>query len=81
MSHAMVGKEVGEEDWEAVQRLMGGVMPIPAIARKWGERETKMRVFEVVEALGEVQDWAWETVRGWREQTKERVHAYVKIER
>ena len=32
----------------SVQRLMGGVMPIPAIARKWGERETKMRVREIV---------------------------------
>ena len=46
----VAGKKVEERDWEAVQRLMGGVMYEPAAAREWDERARKMRVREIVEA-------------------------------
>ena len=78
ISRAMMGKEVEEGDWEEVQRLMGGMVCQPAAALEWGERDRKLRVREIVEAIGEVQDWAWREVREWRGLTKELVHAYVK---
>ena len=57
---------VSEEDWEAVQQLLGGVVRRPAAAGAWGEREARVRINEVARAIGALQDVVWQGIQEWK---------------
>ena len=71
------GHGVEEKDWEAVRQILGGVVRRPEAAKGWGERETRRRVREIASAIGDIQDWAWKEILGWRERTKVQRSAYI----
>ena len=39
VTKAMIGGQVEEEDWKAVQQMLGGVVRKPEASKTWGGRE------------------------------------------
>merc|ERR1712153_169107 len=77
VTRSMARDHVEEKDWEAVRQILGGVVRRPEAAKGWGERETRRRVREIASAIGDIQDWAWKEILGWRERTKVQRSAYI----
>ena len=77
VTRSMARDHVEEKDWEAVRQILGGVVRRPEAAKGWSERETRRRVREIASAIGDIQDWAWKEILGWRERTKEQRSAYI----
>ena len=62
-------QEITDEEWGAIRRIIGGVLPKPAGQSTWGEREQRAKEDTVAEAVGMMQDMVAVTIEQWREKS------------